>query len=171
MCKLNVRIGEESHTKWMKYCADNGTTSSDEIRKFIDEKTAEHQPPLRPRVQRKAQKKQEVTIWLTESEVQGIRLRQSLNGGTRAAWIIKWIRAALTRQPVFDDAETTALRESTAALNAIGKNLNQIARRLNEMQKAEQALDVTKIRDDITNHTETVQTLVEMNRSRWSIVA
>ncbi len=171
MCKINLRIGEETHAKWMQHCAEQGTTSSEAIREFIDKQVAEQLPPLRPKVQRKAQKKVEVSVWLTESEVQGIQLRQTLNGGSRAAWIIKVIRAALTRQPVFDDAETMALKESTAALNAIGKNLNQIARRLNEMQKAEQALDVIKVRNDIASHTDTVQALVDMNRSRWSIIA
>ncbi len=171
MPNLNVRMGDEIHAAWMDYCTERGLVSAVTIREYIEYLISEQEKPLRPKILRTNQKKRKVELWLTESEIEDIHLRTTLNSGTRAGWIIKVVRAALSRQPVFDDAETKALLESTVALNAIGKNLNQIARSLNKHEMPDRAVKFTQLVKDIDSHTDTVQALIDISRTRWKISA
>lgn len=174
--RIGVRLSEEALSNWTAYCRAQGEHPSTAIRQHI-ESTLEREAskgvksPKRTRKPRRDQVKRRVTVELTESEIEGIRLRTQMRGGTRASWIISLIRSALTVDPQLGDAEMEALVESNYQLLSIGRNLNQISRRLNEGQKQQQVelAMVESLRDQIDLHAASVERMILANRERWAI--
>ena len=179
MAMLGVKLSEDVHKKWKAHCAGLGQKPSTVVRRSIEQQVSGKpdqlapvtEKPQRTREPAGGQKKVRVSLWLTESEREGIRLRTTLHGGSRAGWIINLIRAALTREPQLGDDETDALTESNYQLLSIGRNLNQIARRLNEGQKQQgvELAMIEQLRDQINEHTSTVNQLIRSNAERWVI--
>ncbi len=174
--RIGVRLSEETLSNWTEYCQARGESPSTVIRQYM-EATLENEAsegvklPERTRKPRREQIKRRVTVELTESEIEGIRLRTQMRGGTRASWIIKLIRSALTVDPQMGDVEIEALVESNYQLLSIGRNLNQISRRLNEGQKKQEVelAMVDALRDQIDMHAATVERMILANRERWAI--
>lgn len=179
MARLDVRLDDETHEKWCAFCDGLGVPPSTAVRRSIeqqvsgisDQLTAPADKPSKTREPTGGQKKVRVSLWLTESEREGIRTRTTLHGGSRAGWIINLIRAALTRDPQLGDDEIEALNESNYQLLSIGRNLNQIARRMNESQK-QQSVElamINELREQIDSHTSNVTRLIRSNTERWVI--
>ena len=178
MAFMNIRLNDETHAKWKEYCAGLGLQPSTAVRRSIEQQVSglpdkpdTFEAPRKTREPAGGQKKVRVSVWLTESEREGIRLRTTLHGGNRAGWIINLIRAALTREPQLGDDEIDVLKASNFQLLSIGRNLNQIARRLNEgqtQQSVEMAM-LDELRDKIDMHTAEVNHLIRSNTERWVI--
>ena len=175
MPRIDVRLTDEVHAKWLAFCERLNTPPSTVIRRSIEQQVQDRSPAEPPVKRTKepagGQKKVRVSVWLTESEREGIRLRTTLHGGTRAGWIINLIRAALTREPQLGSDEIEALEQSNYQLLSIGRNLNQIARRLNEGQQ-QQVVEVdmlNELRDVIDLHTSEVNHFIRSNVERWLI--
>lgn len=167
---IHVRIGKETQDDWNAMCAEMGTTSSDEIRAFIKSRLSRRQHPVKIAMQRSKQDKIRQTLFLTVGEIEALKKWQEREGGSRASLIIKFIRAGLTRQPVFDQAEVDALLTNNAELSRIGSNLNQIARQLNQglnMEEIQQALDIESVKKAIDENRAGVHELVSFNLKRW----
>ena len=174
--RMGVRLSEEVKSRWDLLCKARGEKPATAARMLIEKELASDPSngivlPDRTRKPRRAQVKRRVAVELTESEIEGIRLRTQMRGGTRAAWIINLIRSALTVEPQFGDAEIEALTESNYQLLSIGRNLNQITRRLNEgqtQQEVELAL-LEELREKIRKHTESVDRMILASRDRWNV--
>lgn len=179
MALMNVRMDDETHAKWVAHCQNLGQPPSTVIRRSIERQVSGNSEQLKPDADKPSkthepaggQNKVRVSLWLTESEREGIRLRTTLHGGSRAGWIINLIRAALTRQPQLGDDEIDALKASNYQLLSIGRNLNQISRRLNEGQKQQsvELATIESLRDQIDLHTSSVTQLIRSNTERWVI--
>ena len=179
MAFMNIRLDDEIHAKWKAYCAGIGLKPSTAVRRSIEQQVSEKPDiPAHPtelisktREPTGGQKKVRVSVWLTESEREGIRLRTTLLGGNRASWIINLIRSALTREPQLGGNEIEALEQSNYQLLSIGRNLNQIARRMNEGQKQQSVEMATleQLRDQIDLHTSEVNHLIRSNAERWVV--
>lgn len=177
MSTMSVRLSDNVQSRWAAICAERGVNPSTAVREFIEKEVlaseainAKSRPKLRE--PKSAQKKVRVSIWLTESEREGIRLRTRLQGGTRAGWIIQAVRTALTGNPGLGDSEVDALKESNYLLLSMGKNLNQITRRFNSIpasQKPPGFAGVEVLVSDINEHTGKVNQLIRSAAERWVI--
>lgn len=174
---MSVRLSDNVQSEWTKLCAERGVNPSTAVREFIEKEVlaSEKYGPksaLKTREPKGAQKKVRVSIWLTESEREGIRLRTRLQGGTRAGWIIQAVRAALTKEPGLSDDEVNALSESNYLLRSMGRNLNQMTRRFNATppsQKPPGFKGVERLTSDIDEHTNKVNQLIRSAAERWVI--
>jgi len=175
MAFMGVKLSDDVYAKWQAYCAGIGLPPSTAVRKSIEQQVSQavevKEPVSETHESIREQKKVRVSMWLTESEREGIRVRTKLHGGTRAAWIINLIRAALTRDPQLGHDEIEVLEQSNYQLLAVGRNLNQISRRMNEGQKQQEVelAMVETLRDQIEAHTDEVTRLIRSNTERWVI--
>lgn len=151
--------------------AAGGVIDGDWVMTWIESWGSDNERQPRNEPQR-PQKKVCVSIWLTESDREGIRVRTRLSGATRAGWIIQAVRSALTKEPGLSDVEIDALKESNYQLSSMGRNLNQITRRFNAVpasQKPPSFNGVEKLVSDIDAHTEKVWRLIRSSTERWVI--
>lgn len=183
MPNLNIRLSDDLHHQLMAQCKARDAVASVVVRSLIESALTGaqviplHTPAVEPVSQVNPHAKGGglvcVTVKLTESEHESIRLRKRLHGCTKSAWIVRTIRAALTRAPVLDEDATEAVKASNYQLLAIGKNINQIARRLNEKQdsqaKAIEVKQLEAIRADIDAHVSTVNTLIAAATGRGAL--
>jgi len=175
MPNLTVRLPDATLASWRAHCAARGLKPTAAIREAIEQQVGQdHVRVSAPGKQAPVpggRNKVRVSIWLTESEREAIRLRTTLHGGSRAGWVIRVIRAALTREPQFGDIELEALGESSYQLLSIGRNLNQIARRLNEHQKQQpvELAMIEALRDQIDQHVTKVDRAIRASTERWGI--
>ena len=177
MSTMSVRLSDKMHARWVKLCAQRGKNPSTVVREFIEKEVlaseaSEGESRAKTREPKGAQKKVRVSIWLTESEREGIRARVRLRGGTRAGWIIQAVRSALTREPGLSDEEIDALNESNYLLRNMGRNLNQITRRFNAVpasQKPPSFNGVETLVSEIDSHTSKVNQLIRSSTERWII--
>lgn len=170
MATLGIRLSDVTLERWRTHCEGLGVKPGTAVRQSIER--AVEAPPTDFKQTRKAKYKTvRVPVWLSETEIDSIRVRQRLEGGSRAGWIVRVVRSALTREPQFGDHEIEALTQSNFQLLAIGRNLNQIARRLNEGQKRQDVeLDaIVALRDQINEHTRVVSRAMRASTERWTI--
>lgn len=176
MARLGVRLSDETLEKWNTYCAQRGLKPATAVRQAIEEQVsnlAADQPGsvIEPRANQPDEKKVRVSVWLTESECQAVDERASLHGGTRANWIIRLIRAVLTKEPQLTDKALSELGESNYQLAYIGRNLGKIRRHLAEAD-SEQRVElksIDELSESIKAHTALVDRLIRLNAERWSI--
>ncbi|MCR5860131.1 MobC family plasmid mobilization relaxosome protein [Mesorhizobium sp. J428] len=171
---LNLYLGELKEP-WEAYCAARNLKPGAAIRAAIQAQLKAARPPYdsqplaASQAPAQAEPRRRYEITLIPSEMDAIRRR--LDGKrTPRDWIAAVIRAALTREPQFGDAEVQVLANSNYQLQAIGRNLNQIARRLNE-RKAQDfpARRVADIERTIAQHTEAVTALMRACQERWPL--
>ena len=174
---MSVRLSDKMHARWVALCAQRGVNPSTAVREFIEKEVlasdaSEGESVAKTREPKHVEKKVRVSIWLTESEREGIRVRTRLRGGTRAGWIIQVVRSALTKDPGLSDDEIEALSQSNYELLSIGRNLNQITRRINAApasQKPPNISGVEKLAANINEHTSKVNRLIRSSTERWII--
>ena len=177
MSIMSIRLSDNVQSRWVAICAERGVNPSTAVREFIEKEVAASEEnatnsSLKTREPKRPQKKVRVSVWLTESEREGIRSRTRLSGGTRAGWIIQAIRATLIKEPGLNDDETSALKESNYLLRNMGRNLNQITRRFNAVpasQKPPSFKSVEGLISDIDEHTDKVDQLIRSSIERWVI--
>lgn len=169
MPRLDVRLSNEAHAKWLAYCANLGSPPSTVIRRSIEEQMLGKPAPSEIKPSKAldtkgGQKRVKLSVLFTETEREGIRLRAKHHSVTLAGWIVRIVRAALTYAPVFDAEQTEVIQESNYQLSKIGTNINQIARRLNEQQdaqnKAIELAELKAMRREIKAHVNKVETLI-----------
>ena len=145
---LTVRLGPDVKASFAAYCAGPGHDAErpDPERRDRAARRAgrpESAPPVRAVDGPDDGPKRAVRVWLTPTEHEAVDRHVAHAGGSRAGWIVRAVRAALTREPELGAEELRVLGESNRELLAIGRNLNQIARRLNERQERQaQAITV-----------------------------
>ena len=170
---VNFRLNEELYPYWLNHCRNADVCPSTLLRCVVEELVTTQLPPptlsvIGPRTDTD---KHRTAVYLTSSETDAIKTRTDLHGGTRAGWIIRAIRAALTGAPSFDMCEVLALRESNLQLVRIGNNLNQIARKLNDNRPvhADDIEAITTLKASLDDHLKHVSQLIDSNTQRWDI--
>ena len=175
---LTVRLGPDVKARFVAYCTGQGTTPSALIRSAViaqlgEPDDPEPAPPARAVNGPDDGPKRAVRVWLTPTEHEAVDRHVAHAGGSRAGWVVRAVRAALTREPELGAEELRVLGESNRELLAIGRNLNQIARRLNEGQE-QQARAVTvglveELRAAIDRHVAAVHRVMNASRERWTL--
>lgn len=175
MARLGVRLSDETLEKWNTYCAGRGLKPGTAVRHAIEQQVAtlETEPvhsTVPPGASEGDQKKVRVSIWLTESECGAVDKRVLQHGGTRANWLIRLIRAALTQEPQLADPEIEALTTSSYQLDYIGRNLSKISRHLEAgAGQGVELKSINELAESIKSHTDSVDQLIRSNTERWSI--
>lgn len=176
---LTVRLPPEVKARFAVHCARTGTTPSAVIRTAIAAEVAGVEPvdPAAPAPAARSIEapdggpKSAVRLWLTPTERKAVDGQVEHAGGSRASWIVRAVRGALTSEPQLGDKELRVLGESNRELLAIGRNLNQIARRLNERQKQQsvEADMLERLSSQIREHVDEVHQVMRANRERWRL--
>ena len=174
---MSVRLSDIVQLRWAALCAERGVNPSTAVREFIEKEVQANEASVLARADKtrepaNVQKKVRVSIWLTESECENIRLRARLHTGTRAGWIIQAIRAALASEPGLSDKERRAVEKSNETLLKMERNLDQITRRFEALptsQKPPSFKGVEQLISTIDDHTGKVDQLVRSTSERWLI--
>lgn len=170
---LSIYLGDDLKKKWLRFCAENGTTSSAAMRGVVRKLT--NRVP-EPRVfealhELPDTRKKRVELRLTESEFACVRNLAEASGSSPNAWAINLIRANLTRTPQLGFHELQMLGKSNCSLLAIGRNLNQIARWMNA-NKGSAPPDlayIERLYQHVVGHTDEVTTIMRANLDRWTL--
>lgn len=120
------------------------------------------------------QERQRCSINLTPSEYEkATEVTANVDGFSLPRWFAAALRARLTGQPQFGEAELKALAESNRALWSIARDVNLIARAVQGQQRdAFMQLDAEKIDSlvaFIKEHTEQVGMQMAASYERWRI--
>lgn len=176
---LTVRLPPGVKARFAAHCARVGTTSSAAIRTAVTAEVADVEqtdtaapvPAARSVEVPDEGPKSAVRLWLTPTEREAVDGQVEHAGGSRASWIVRAVRGALTAEPQLGDEELRVLGESNRELLAIGRNLNQIARRLNERQKQQsvEAEMLERLSRQIHEHVDQVHQVMRANRERWRL--
>lgn len=176
MARLGVRLSDETLEKWTAYCVSRGLKPATAVRQAIENQvsnlTSDPVSSTAPsRSPEGDEKKVRVSLWLTQSECEAVSERLRSHGGTRANWIIRVIRSALTREPQLADPEIAVLSESNYQLAYIGRNLGKISRHLQEGNSGKhvELMSIDELAESIKIHTDSVDQLIQSNIKRWSI--
>jgi len=183
---LTVRLDPAVKARFAAYCASINRSPSAVIRAAVEAQVAqsneaepepaarqvnEPEPAARQVNEVDTGPKLAVRLWLTTTERDAIDRHVEHAGGSRAGWIARAVRGALTREPQFGAEELQVLGASNRELLAIGRNLNQIARRLNEGQLQQQVTAglVEGLSQRIDEHIESIRWVMQAGRDRWSL--
>lgn len=161
---------------WLAWCAKQKLQPSEALRQVLAKVVHGDLPVSVPRgteVRERSEKPRvRVELHLTESEHRVLQPLARADGFRVTKWIVALIRARLTGQPQFGQAELAALARSNQQLLAIGRNLNQLAKVLNTSPQDRRAFRVDLIMElssRIQTHTITVSSVMRDNLERWSI--
>lgn len=115
---------------------------------------------------------EKITIRLTEAEHKEVEARGKLLGMGKPTWVMRLIRAHLTKQPQLTDIEVRTLREATRELSYVGRNLNQVAHalniNLNEKDRASAAL-IAEIHNRVEEMRGQIKAVLDENVNRWGV--
>lgn len=109
---------------------------------------------------------------LTNSEYEALGKSAKSFGMGRPTFVMRLIRAHLTKRPQLGPDEVRALREATRELSYIGRNLNQVAHALNinlnarDQSSAELIVQINEKVDAIRMH---VKDVLDENFNRWGV--
>jgi len=119
--------------------------------------------------------KRRVELRLTESEYAALATIADESECSVQYWVVNLIRAALTRGVAVGVSELKELGKSNYQLMAIGRNLNQITHQINaEPGKHLPRLTAEKVEalaDEIAQHRQRVQAVVDACAERWVLEA
>lgn len=170
---LRVALEPRTSARFERYCRARDRTPSEVIRAAIlaaIDPAAGDPLPVLARPDRGA--RQAVKVQLTRSEVAALDThRERSGGGSRSAWIARAVRAALTREAEFGEAELLALGESNQRLLELRRELTRIGRALGAGEAgAEAALEaVAGATAAIEGHVERVSFAMAASRDRYVI--
>jgi len=113
-----------------------------------------------------------VTTQFTPSEYAAIGVRAAQFGMKPYTWLVRLVRAHLTKTPQFNTDEVAALREATRELSYVGRNLNQVAHALNMNLNARDKATKELI-EQVNEHVEAtrarIKELLDQNLNRWGV--
>lgn len=164
-----TRLTADEKQAWQKFCQDNNLSEADMLRRMIQQVSGGQVPIEFPSL--KESKSGKVTIRLTEHDHRRLGMKAEKEGfTTRTNWATVVILAALHPEPVLNDAEVFALRESNRELAAIGRNLNQVAHALNIDHSLVEKVNISfmqKLAQQIDQHKTKIYEILDMSRNRW----
>lgn len=170
---LSIYLGADLKTRWLTFCATNGTTSSEAMRGVVRKLTGRTSEPILFKALHEVpdRRKKRLELRLTESEFECICQLATEAGNSPNTWVINLLRANLTRTPQLNFNELQALGKSNSNLLAIGRNLNQVARWMNaNMGSAPPELAyIEHLYKHVVAHTEEVTKIMRSNLDRWTI--
>jgi hypothetical protein len=113
---LSIYLSNDLKAQWLRFCAENETTSSEAMRDVIRKltsrlsvspvfQTIHEQPDLRRR---------RLEIRLTESEFRSVHELAKASGSSPNTWVVNLIRANLTRTPQLGFCELQMLGKSNS---------------------------------------------------------
>ena len=164
-----TRLTPDEKRAWQQFCRFHNLSEADMLRRMIQKVTDGQVPIEFPAL--KAPKSEKVTIRLREADHRRMGKKADIEGfTTRTNWTTAVVLSALYLEPVLNDAEVFALRESNRELAAIGRNLNQVAHALNldysQTEKVKLSF-IQALTERIDLHKEKVAELLDMNANRW----
>lgn len=113
-----------------------------------------------------------ITLRLTPTEDNELARRGKLLGMGKPTWVVRLIRAHLTKQPQLTDIEVRVLREATRELSYAARNLNQIACALNANLNEKDRISIELIREidrrveEVRGH---IKAVFIANFHRWKL--
>lgn len=167
---IRVRVSRATSLKLAAAARHHGCSSSQLLRLMLS-KVLHDEPPVASTVKPASAEKIQLNVQLTQDEHSALCAAAASEGLRRTEWVVKLIRATLTRKPQFNRAELDALMESNRQIAAIGRNLNQIARNINMDPNASRSVTVERIREllaEIDEHQVEVRMLTDASLNRWS---
>lgn len=126
--------------------------------------------PIKQRKKYPEDPRPKITIRVTADDLRSIDALAAALDISRSQWLALLARSQLTEVPQLVRPEVDALLDSCRSLRAVGNNLNQIARVLNRSPVAtDQAagVDIARLSETITAHTEQVFRLINGAAKRW----
>ena len=169
MAQAKTTLSEDEKAAWMNFCKAADKSEAVMLRHMILRVVTGAVPAKLSR--RGEPNTGKVTVRLTEPERVNMLERTRKEGYSNpTSWTTAVVRAALHREPVLNDAEVAALRESNRELSAIGRNLNQVARALNIEFRDSDKLKlegIEKLAERIEQHKDLVADLLTRHMSRW----
>lgn len=113
-----------------------------------------------------------VTTRLTPSESREVERRAVAMGMKPGTWIMRLVRAVITRNPQLSFDEVHALREATRELSYVGRNLNQVAHAVNITPNAQAKVTaelISETRQHIEIMRNQIKSVLDENVYRWGI--
>ncbi|RLV58104.1 plasmid mobilization relaxosome protein MobC [Parashewanella curva] len=169
MPKTEVHLEPDEKSHWQEYCRSHSMSEAQMLRMLINKAS-----PLAANTDNfKESRTNKVTIRLDSQNHKKLSMLAKEEGYfSQTNWVTSTVLAHLHRSPVLSVEEMQVLRESNRQLSAIGRNLNQIAKVLNiEFRESDKITKemIEMLSHRIDKHKDKVYTLLDKNRTRWSI--
>jgi predicted DNA binding CopG/RHH family protein len=182
MATIQFRCGDELKTQLDQLARQREMSASAVARLFVEalvtrNLTKEEKNPLDPAKAEQSDPEYErrdqiVTIRLTKSENKKVVKCAKASGVGRSTWVMRLIRASLTKRAQLTPVEVEALRLATRELSYVGRNLNQVAHNLNISLNAKDQATAALIHDThekVAAMQKEIKNLLDENVNRWGV--
>lgn len=171
MPRAETRLTDDEKKAWRDFCQDRSVSESDMLRLMIKQVSGGEGEAGTPDQEEK--KIEQISIRISSKDKYRLIKRAMKEGyPNRTSWVTSLVLSALHREPVLNQDEITALRESNRQLAAIGRNLNQMVRTLNTDARAQMRITRAEVKDLaglIEDHKTKVAELLNQNLNRWGM--
>jgi predicted transcriptional regulator len=167
---IRGRVDGDTRRRWQALAKANGRSEGALLRQLIATVLDKNKAAAEA-VQGGVVATKELRLRLRDHESDAVAAAAQRLGMKPNAWVVSLIRGQLFREPRPTDAEVLALRRSTDALSAIGRNLNQIAHAMHrgDRSKGNAALrQLDELQAMLTSHIERETAVRECAVNRWS---
>jgi hypothetical protein len=157
---------------WLAWCAAQGLTPSEAVRRVLRETLDMAKGPTAPfphGVGTGVVEQKRLEIRMSSEQHDAMRIAADAEGMSLPRWLQALVIIRLQKRSQFGRQEVQALTRSSQALLAIGRNINQLIRNQQAgLSGGELSLAQLRfVRELITEHTREVAKLLAANSERW----
>jgi hypothetical protein len=170
MAKVEATISEDLKARWSSFCKAQERSSAAMI-KLLMQRVLESNSPGESKKHRIGKTKDnKMLLEFNDDDFAEISKRAEQGGfSSRPSWVKHLVYLEIDQEPLVNQKEIAALRESNRQLRSVGTNLNQIAHALNIDFRGGNKVTIELIESlmkEIELHTDAVTDLVHRSMNR-----